>query len=66
MAEGLLVNAPLALSASKEIIQRSADWTEEEAWRLQVPIAARAIDSEDRHEGLAAFAGKRKPQWSGR
>jgi len=66
LAEGLLVNAPLAMAASKEIMQRSASWSDEQAWELQAPIAARAIDSEDRREGLAAFAAKRKPQWRGR
>ncbi|CAG2147414.1 crotonase/enoyl-CoA hydratase family protein [Cupriavidus numazuensis] len=66
LAEGLLVNAPLALAASKAVIQRSADWTDEEAWQLQAPIAARVLKSEDRREGLAAFAEKRKPQWKGR
>ncbi len=66
LAEGLLVNAPLALAASKEVVSRSADWTDEEAWRMQTPIAARVLQSEDRREGLAAFAEKRKPQWMGR
>jgi enoyl-CoA hydratase len=65
-AERLLENAPLALAASKEIIRRSRDWTDEQAWEAQQPIAMKAFDSEDRREGLAAFAEKRKPVWKGR
>ena len=66
LAERVLANGPLAVAASKQIVQRSSEWTEEQAWREQMKIAGPVMQSEDTREGLAAFAQKRAPVWKGR
>jgi enoyl-CoA hydratase len=66
LAGEIVKNGPLALIASKEIVQGSRDWTEEESWEKQGPIAGPVMGSEDAREGAVAFAEKRDPIWKGR
>src|SRR6476659_4291200 len=66
LAQQIVKNAPLALIASKEIIQNAVDWTEEEGWAKQGEISGPVFTSEDAREGATAFAEKREPVWQGR
>lgn len=66
LAEAVARNGPLALDASKRILQSALDWTEEEAWQKQGEIAGPVMTSEDAREGAIAFAEKREPVWKGR
>ena len=65
LAAAIAANGPLALTASKEILRRSLDWTEDEGWKQQLDIMAPVFGSEDAREGAAAFAEKRPPRWQG-
>lgn len=66
LASVIAANGPLAVAASKQIVQRSGDWTTEEGWREQDAIMMPVFSSEDAREGATAFAEKRAPVWRGR
>ncbi len=66
LAEQIAENGPLALAASKRILQESADWPEAEFFDRQEEIAEPVMRSEDAREGATAFAEKRPPVWKGR
>jgi enoyl-CoA hydratase len=66
LAAEVAVNAPLALVASKRILQEQRGWPAEEMWERQSKIADPVFVSEDAREGATAFAEKRPPAWRGR
>jgi enoyl-CoA hydratase len=66
LAQAIVKNAPLALIASKQIIEQSPEWSSDEMWVKQGEIAGPVFTSEDAREGATAFAEKREPVWRGR
>ena len=66
LAAAIVKNAPLALIASKQIIEQSPEWSSAEMWAKQGEISGPVFVSEDAREGATAFAEKREPVWSGR
>lgn len=65
LARDVLAAAPLAVQASKQIVQYSCDWNDADGWASQMEYARPVLSSEDLHEGLRAFAEKRPPAWRG-
>jgi enoyl-CoA hydratase len=66
LAATLAKNGPLALIASKRILQEQFDWSSAEMWKRQGEISGPVFASEDAKEGAAAFKEKRAPVWRGR
>jgi enoyl-CoA hydratase len=66
LAAALARNAPLALVATKQILQEQFDWSSSEMWEKQGVISGPVFTSEDAKEGSAAFKEKREPVWKGR
>ncbi len=66
LAAAIARNGPLALTATKEILQRQRDWSEEEFWAKQGELSGPVFGSEDAREGAVAFSEKRDPVWKGK
>jgi enoyl-CoA hydratase len=66
LAARLAKNGPLALIASKRILQEQFDWSSAEMWEKQGAITGPVFTSEDAKEGASAFKEKREPVWKGR
>lgn len=66
LAGRIAANAPLALVASKKVLNGTLDWTSDEAWARQGEIVGPIWDSDDAREGSRAFKEKRAPEWQGR
>jgi enoyl-CoA hydratase/carnithine racemase len=66
LAERLAKNGPLALLASKQILQEQYDWSSAEMWEKQGAISGPVFASDDSKEGANAFKEKREPVWKGR
>ena len=66
LAEMIGANAPLAIRAAKQALRESEGLPERAAHRV-VNEHRRALDlTQDYHEGLAAFAERRRPRFEGR
>jgi enoyl-CoA hydratase len=66
LAGAIAVNGPLAVTATKAILERQADWPEDEFWDRQGEIADPVFGSDDAREGAIAFSERREPVWTGR
>lgn len=63
LANDIVAAGPLAVKASKQIVQEAMEMTEAKGFVRQMEIVAPLATSEDLQEGLRAFAEKRAPVW---
>jgi enoyl-CoA hydratase/carnithine racemase len=66
LGEEIAANAPVAVAAAKSAIDEAWDLPIDEALARERFQYERPLLSEDRLEGLRAFAEKRAPRWQGR
>jgi len=66
LAEKIASKSPVALSLMKEAVRASVRAPLDEGLRQEITLFGLAFSSEDKREGVAAFLGKRTPEFTGR
>lgn len=66
LARRIAENGPLAVRISKQIMKESRGWPMAERYDRQTQVILPVFASADAREGAAAFAEKRKPNWTGK
>jgi enoyl-CoA hydratase len=66
LAQSIARNAPLALTAVKQVLRETQGLDDAGAFKRQDQIASSLLRSQDAREGAQAFAEKRPPVWHGR
>ena len=64
LAARITPNGPLALAATKQVLDFAAEHTIDEGWELQDKLLPTIFMSNDAREGATAFAEKRPPRWT--
>jgi enoyl-CoA hydratase len=66
LVERIASLAPLAVGGSKRLLDEASRGQLEQALERELDLCARLFETEDAHEGLAAFLAKRPPAFKGR
>lgn len=66
MAERICENGPLAVRTTKAIVLAAYNLSWREAFMVETEMSATVLASQDAKDGLAAFAEKRRPNFTGR
>jgi enoyl-CoA hydratase/carnithine racemase len=66
VARQIVSAAPLAVQASRRVVLSADHESDDTLRKVSSKLLEELLASQDAHEGLAAFAEKRAPQWQGR
>ena len=66
LAGEICASSPIGVREAKRAIDRGTEVPLEQGIELEDLAWRRAVASQDRREGIAAFNEKRDPQWRGR
>ena len=66
LAERIIVNAPLAVQASRSVTKNALKSSDDELWSQSGKAMMQIFQTEDFKEGPRAFIEKRAPQWKGK